>query len=62
MFLSTFQGTVASVALGTGLSLVTILQAEDWANVSNRHYFTRYVTTPDWYQDSVQCVVLALSE
>ena len=51
----------ASAALATGVSLVKILQAGDWARVStlDRHYFSTYITTMDLHQDSVQYAVLA---
>ena len=54
----------ASAALVAGVSLVSILQAGDRARVSTpaRHYFPPYNTTVDWCQDSVQHVVLGLSE
>ena len=57
-------GTAASAALAAGVSLVSILQAGDWARVSTpaRHYFSTYITTMDWHQDSVQHAVLHLSE
>ena len=57
-------GATASAALVAGVSLVTILQAGDWARVSTlaRHYFSTYITTTDQHQDSVQCAVLGLSE
>ena len=46
------------------VSLVTILQAGDWTRVSTpaRHYFSTYITTTDWHQDSVQCAMLSFSE
>ena len=39
----------ASAALVAGVSLVSILQAGDWARVSTlvRHYFFPYITTVD---------------
>ena len=54
----------ASAALAAGVSLVSILQAGDWARVSTlaRHYFFPYITTTDWHQDSEQHAVLGLSE
>ena len=57
-------GTAASAALVAGVSLVSILQARDWARVSTpaRHYFSPYITTMDWHQDSVQHAMLGLSE
>ena len=49
------QGAAASVALAAGVSLVSILQAGDWVRVSTtaRHYFSHYITTMNWHQDSV---------
>ena len=46
-------------ALASGDSLVTILQADNWARVSApaRHHFSTYITTMDWHQDSVQHTV-----
>ena len=57
-------GVAASAALVAGVSLVTILQAGDLTRVSTsaRHYFSTYITTTDQYQDSVQHVMLGLSE
>ena len=57
-------GTEASAALAAGVSLVLILQAGDWARVSTpaTHYFSSYITTVDWHQDSVQLPALSLSE
>ena len=57
-------GAAASAALVAGVSLVSILQAEDLAGVSTlaRHYFSPYITTMDWHQDSVQHAMLGLSE
>ena len=57
-------GAAASAALAVGVSLVSILQAGDWARVStpDRPYFSPYITTTDQHQDSVQCDVLGLSE
>ena len=64
MSLSSLWGFAASAALAAGVSLVTILQAGDWARVSTlaRHYFSTYITTTDRHQDSVQHAVLGLSE
>ena len=60
----TLQGAVVSAALVAGVSLVSMLQAGDWAIVSTpaRHYFSTYITTTDWHQDSLQHAVLGLSE
>ena len=57
-------GVAASAALAAGVSLVTILQAGDWTRVSipARHYFSTYITTIDWHQDSMQCAMPGLSE
>ena len=64
MSLGSLQGAAASAALVAGISVVSILQAGDWAKVSTqaRHYFSPYITTMDWHQDSVQCAVLGISE
>ena len=64
MSLGSLWGVAASAALVAGVSLVTILQAGDWARVSTpaRHYFSTYITTTDQHQDSVQHAVLGLSE
>ena len=64
MSLGSLQGVAASAALTAGVSLVTVLQAGDWSRVSTpaRHYFSTYITTTDWHQNSVQCAVLGLSE
>ena len=47
----------ASAALAAGVLLVTILQVGDWARVFTpaRHYFSTYITTMDWHQDSAAC-------
>ena len=57
-------GAAVSTTLAAGVSLVSILQVDDWARVSTlaRHYFSTYITTTAWYQDSGQCAVLGLSE
>ena len=54
-------GVAAFAALAAGASLVSILQVGDWTRVSTpaRHYFSTYITTTDWHQDSVQCAVVA---
>ena len=64
MSLGSLQGVAASAALVAGVSLVTILQADDWTRVSTpaRHYFSTYITTMYWHQDSVQHAMLGLSE
>ena len=64
MSLGSLWGAAASAALVADVSLVSILQAGDWARVSTlaRHYFFSYITTTDWHQDSVLCAVLGLIE
>ena len=64
MSLGSLWEVAASLALAAGVSLVTILQAGDWARVSTpaRHYFSTCITTTDQHQDSVQHAVLGLSE
>ena len=64
MSLGSLQGIAVSAAFTAGVSLVTILQAGYWTRVSTlaRHYFSTYITTMDWPQDSVQHAVLGLSE
>ena len=51
MSLGSLQEVAASAALAAGVSLVTILQAGDWARISTpaRHYFSTYTTTMDWH-------------
>ena len=58
------QEVAASAALAAGVSLVSILQAGDWARVSTppRHYFSTCITITDWHQDSVQPAMLDLCE
>ena len=53
-----------AASLAAGDSLVSILQAGDWARVSTpaRHYFSTYITTMDQHQDSVQHHVVVVSE
>ena len=64
MSLGSLQGAAAFAALVAGVSLVSILQAGDWASVSTlaRHYISPYITTTDWHQDSIWCAMLGLSE
>ena len=64
MSLGSLLGTTASAALAAGVSLVSILKVGDWARISTpaRQYFSTYITTMDWHQDSVQYAVLGLSE
>ena len=61
---STLCSVMVSSALVAGVSLVSILQAGDWARVSNpaRHYFSTYITTTDQHQHNIQRVVLGVSE
>ena len=56
-----------AAALAAGVSLVSILQAGDWARVSTpaRHYFSLYITTlllQILHLDSVQHAVPGLNE
>ena len=62
--LGSLQGTAASAALAAGVSLVSILQAGDWARVYTpaSHYFFTHITTMDQNQDSIQHAVLGLNE
>ena len=48
-------GVATSATLAAGVSLVTILQADNRTRVSTpaRHYFSTYITTMDQHQDSV---------
>ena len=64
MSLGTFRGAVVSAAYAAGISLVSILQAGNWARVSTpaRHCFSTYVITTNWHQDSIQHTVQGLSE
>ena len=64
MSLGISKGAVAFADLVAGGSKVSSLQADDWARVSTpaRHYFSEYITTTNRPQDSVQHVVLGLSE
>ena len=64
MSLGSLWGVAASAALAAAVSLVAILQAGDWVRVSTpaRHYFSTYINTTDWHQDSVQHAVLGISE
>ena len=58
------SGTLwGSAALAAGVFLVTILKAGEWAKVFTQagHYFSSYISTTDWHQDSVQHAVLGLS-
>ena len=54
----------ASTALAGGVSLVSILQAGDWARVSTpgSHYFSTHTATTNQHQVSVQHVVLGFNE
>ena len=51
-------------ALVAGVTLVSILQVGTWATFSMQaiHYFSSYISTTDWHQDSVQHALLDLSE
>ena len=64
MSLGCLWGVAASAAIAADVTLVSILQAGDWTRVSTpaRHYFSMYITTTDWHQDSMQHAVLGLSE
>ena len=64
MSFDTLGGCVVSAAFAAGISLESILQAGDWASVStpSRHYYSTFITTTDWHQDSSQFTVLGLSE
>ena len=64
MSLGSFRGVIAPTALATGVSLVSILQAGDWARFCTpaRCYFSIYITTMDQHQNSVQHAVLVHSE
>ena len=55
MSLGSLQGAVTYVALAAGVSMVLILQADDWARVSTpaRHYFSGYITTTDQHHGSM---------
>ena len=57
-------GAAASAASAACVSLVSILQAGDWARVSTpaRYYFSTYINTLAVHQNSVQHAVLGLSE
>ena len=57
-------GVTGSAALAAGISMVSILHAGDWAQVSTsaRNYFPTYITTTDQHQDCVQHAVQGLSE
>ena len=58
------QRAAASAALVAGVSLVSILQAGDWARVSTPaiHYLSPYITIVDQHQESVQHAMLGLCE
>ena len=49
MSLGAFQGVVPHAALAAGVSVVSILKADDWARVSTltKHYVPTYITTTD---------------
>ena len=47
------QGAVVSMGFVADVSLVSILQAGDWARVSTpARHFHAYITTTDWHQNS----------
>ena len=58
---STLWGAAVSTAFVAGVSLVSILQAGDWARVSTlaRCYIFTYITPMDQHQDSIQYAVWA---
>ena len=60
----TLHGAALLAALVGAVSLVSILQAGDWARVSilGRHYFSNCITTMDWHDDSIEQAVIGLSE
>ena len=64
MSLGAVKSAVTSAALVAGVSLVYIWQSGDWARVSTpaRHYFSIYIMTTEWHQDSMQHAVLGLCE
>ena len=55
LVLGTLQTPAVSVSLAAGVSVVSILQAGDWARISipTRHYFSTYFGTMHWHKDSV---------
>ena len=59
-----FKGAMMSAPFAGGISLVSILQAGDWARdfTPSGHYFSTYITSTDRHQDSVHCAALGLSE
>ena len=61
MSLGTVWGTVASAALVASISLVSTLQAGEWARVSTptRNYF-QHIPIANQLEDVVQCGVLCL--
>ena len=64
MSVGTIQDAAASAGLVVGVSMVSTLLAGDWATISSpsRHYFSAYLTTRDWHQDSVQYALLGHNE
>ena len=64
MSLGSLWVAAVSAALVAGFSLVSILQAWDWARVPTpaRHYLSSNITAVEWHQDSVQHAMLGLSE
>ena len=57
---SLFQGSNRQHSFDSWGLLASILLAGDWARVYTlaRHYFSMYIITNDWHQDSMQCAVL----
>ena len=65
MSLGSLQGAAASATLLAGDSLMSILHAGDWGNVSTpaRHYFSPYITTNGLAPGlCTACAVLGLNE
>ena len=64
MSLGTHWGTVETIALVAGVSLVSILQEGDMARVFSptRHYFITYIIAAYRNKDPGQYAVLGLSE
>ena len=62
--LGTLWGATVSSAFVDGISLVSILQADDWARVSTqaKHYFSTYIIIMDQHHASVQHNVLGLGK
>ena len=60
MSLGTLQGGAVSSAFVAGISLVSILQAGNFASISTTaiHYFSTYIITTDQHHDSIQQAAL----